>query len=151
MGLYDTTGKSNSTDIGDWLVSNMQEPLARTEGVGEIQVFGGQNAKRIWLDPFKLNSFALQPSDVSAAIRSQNIQVSAGKIGGLPSPDNQQLTATVRARSRLQSPEQFRNIIMKSDKSGAIVRVGGVARVELGGESYDMTTRLNGHPAPVLA
>ncbi|MDJ0476392.1 efflux RND transporter permease subunit, partial [Pantoea eucalypti] len=75
------------------------------------------------------------------------IQVSAGKIGGLPSPDNQQLTATVRAQSRLQTPEQFRNIIVKSDKSGAIVRVGDVARVELGGESYDMTTRLNGHPA----
>ncbi|KGD72734.1 efflux RND transporter permease subunit [Pantoea vagans] len=147
MGLYDTTGKSNSTDIGDWLVSNMQEPLARTEGVGDIQVFGGQYAMRIWLDPFKLNAFALQPSDVSAAIRSQNIQVSAGKIGGLPSPDNQQLTATVRAQSRLQTPEQFRNIIVKSDKSGAIVRVGDVARVELGGESYDMTTRLNGHPA----
>lgn len=147
MGLYDTTGKSNSTDIGDWLVSNMQEPLARIEGVGDIQVFGGQYAMRIWLDPFKLNAYALQPSDVTAAIRSQNIQVSAGKIGRLPSPENQQLTATVRAQSRLQTPEQFRNIIVKSDTRGAIVRVGDVARVELGGESYDMTTRLNGHPA----
>ncbi|MDU4092044.1 MAG: efflux RND transporter permease subunit [Pantoea sp.] len=147
MGLYDTSNKSSSNDIGDWLVSNMQEPLARTEGVGDIQVFGGQYAMRIWLDPYKLASFSLQPSDVSAAIQAQNIQISAGKIGGLPSPDNQQLTATVRAQSRLQTPEQFRNIIVKSDRSGAIVRVGDVARVELGSESYDMSTRLNGHPA----
>ncbi|ARJ42704.1 multidrug efflux RND transporter permease [Pantoea alhagi] len=147
MGLYDTSNKSSSNDIGDWLVSNMQEPLARTEGVGNIQVFGGQYAMRIWLDPYKLASFSLQPSDVSAAIQSQNIQISAGKIGGLPSPDNQQLTATVRAQSRLQTPEQFRNIIVKSDRNGAIVRVGDVARVELGSESYDMSTRLNGYPA----
>jgi len=147
MGLYDTTDKSSSSDIGDWLVSNMQEPLARAEGVGDIQVFGGQYAMRIWLDPAKLYSYALQPSDVAAAIRAQNVQISAGKIGGLPSPDNQQLTATVRAQSRLQTPEQFRNIIVKSDRSGAIVRVGDVARVELGSESYDMSTRLNGHPA----
>ena len=147
LGLYDTTDKSSSSDIGDWLVSNMQEPLARAEGVGDIQVFGGQYAMRIWLDPDKLYSYALQPSDVAAAIRAQNVQISAGKIGGLPSPENQQLTATVRAQSRLQSPEQFRNIIIKSDRSGAIVRVGDVARVELGSESYDMSTRLNGHPA----
>ncbi|MDR7345622.1 multidrug efflux pump [Pantoea alhagi] len=147
MGLYDTSNKSSSNDIGDWLVSNMQEPLARTEGVGDIQVFGGQYAMRIWLDPYKLASFSLQPADVSAAIQAQNIQISAGKIGGLPSPDNQQLTATVRAQSRLQTPEQFRNIIVKSDRNGAIVRVGDVARVELGSESYDMSTRLNGHPA----
>lgn len=147
MGLYDKTGKSTSTDMGDWLVSNMQEPLARIEGVGDIQVFGGQYAMRIWLDPLKLSAYSLQPSDISAAIRSQNIQVSAGKIGGLPSPDGQQLTATVRAQSRLQTAEQFRNIIVKSDVSGAALRLGDVARVELGGESYDMTTQLNGHPA----
>ena len=100
--------------------------------MGDIQVFGGQYAMRIWLDPFKLNAYSLQPSDVSTAIRAQNIQVSAGKIGGLPSPDNQQLTATVRAQSRLQTPEQFRHIIVKSDRNGAIVRVGDVARVVRG-------------------
>lgn len=80
MGLYDTTGISNSTDIGDWLVSNMQEPLARTEGVGEIQVFGGQYAMRIWLDPFKLNAFALQPSDVEKAL-PKKLEADAGYSG----------------------------------------------------------------------
>ncbi|MGK9174616.1 efflux RND transporter permease subunit [Yokenella regensburgei] len=147
LGIYDKTDTSSSADIGDWLVSNLQEPLARTEGVGDIQVFGGQYAMRIWLDPFKLNSFALQPSDISSAIQAQNIQVSAGKIGGLPSSSSQQLTATVRAQSRLQTAEEFRNIIVRSSKDGATVRLGDVARVEIGSESYDMTTRLNGHPA----
>ncbi|BCQ42465.1 hypothetical protein ERHA54_50680 (plasmid) [Erwinia rhapontici] len=97
IGVYDSSDFRNSSDIGDWLVSNLQEPLARTEGVGNIQVFGGQYGMRIWLDPFKLNAFSLQPADISSAIQAQNIQVSAGKIGGLPSPANQQLTATVRA------------------------------------------------------
>lgn len=147
MGIYDTAGRSTSTDMGDWLVSNLQEPLARVRGVGDVQVFGGQYAMRIWLDPLRLSAFSLQPSDVAAAVRSQNIQVSAGKIGGLPAPDNQQLTATVRAQSRLQTAEQFRNIIIRSDSSGAVLRLSDVARVELGGESYDMTARLNGHPA----
>lgn len=147
MGIYDTTGKSNSADISDWLASNMQDPLARVEGVGNIQVFGGQYAMRIWLDPYKLASFSLQPSDIASAIQSQNVQVSAGKIGGLPSGENQQLTATVRAQSRLQTPEQFKNIIIKSKTDGGLVRLGDVARIELGSESYDMTTSLNGHPA----
>lgn len=147
MGIYDKSNRQTSGDIGDWLVSNLQEPLARTEGVGDIQVFGGQYAMRIWLDPVKLNAFNFQPSDVTLAVQAQNIQVSAGKIGGLPSAENQQLTATVRAQSRLQTPDEFRNIIVKSMPNGATVKVGDVARVEIGSESYDMTTRLNGHPA----
>lgn len=147
IGVYDSSDLRNSSDIGDWLVSNLQEPLARTEGVGNIQVFGGQYAMRIWLDPFKLKAFSLQPADISSAIQAQNIQVSAGKIGGLPSPANQQLTATVRAQSRFQTVDEFRGIIVKSDVDGSTVRLGDVARVEIGSESYDITTRLNGHPA----
>lgn len=147
LGVYDTKDVSSSSDIGDWLVSNLQEPLARTEGVGNIQVFGGEYAMRIWLDPYKLNAFSLQPSDVSDAIQAQNIQVSAGKIGGLPSSDTQQLTATVRAQSRFQTVDEFRNIILQSKSNGATVRLSDVARVEIGSEAYDMTTRLNGHPA----
>lgn len=147
LGVYDTKDVSSSSDIGDWLVSNLQEPLARTEGVGNIQVFGGEYAMRIWLDPYKLNAFSLQPSDVSDAIQAQNIQVSAGKIGGLPSSDTQQLTATVRAQSRFQTVDEFRNIILQSNSNGATVRLSDVARVEIGSEAYDMTTRLNGHPA----
>ncbi|HHU9608298.1 TPA: efflux RND transporter permease subunit [Escherichia coli] len=101
--VYDTTDKASSSDIADWLVSNVQDPLARVEGVGSLQVFGAEYAMRIWLDPAKLASYSLMPSDVQSAIEAQNVQVTAGKIGALPSPDTQQLTATVRAQSRLQT------------------------------------------------
>ncbi|MCM4990450.1 efflux RND transporter permease subunit, partial [Escherichia coli] len=93
----DTTDKASSSDIADWLVSNVQDPLARVEGVGSLQVFGAEYAMRIWLDPAKLASYSLMPSDVQSAIEAQNVQVTAGKIGALPSPNTQQLTATVRA------------------------------------------------------
>ncbi len=99
-----------------------------------MQVFGSEYAMRIWLDPTRLASYALMPSDVQTAIEAQNTQVSAGKVGDLPAAADQQLTATVKAQSRLQTPEQFRNIILKSDSSGALVRLGDVARIELGNE-----------------
>lgn len=121
--MYDTTDKASSSDIADWLVSNVQDPLARVEGVGSLQVFGAEYAMRIWLDPAKLASYSLMPSDVQSAIEAQNVQVTAGKIGALPSPDTQQLTATVRAQSRLQTVDQFKNIIVKSQSDGAVVRI----------------------------
>ncbi|HFI5305779.1 TPA: efflux RND transporter permease subunit [Serratia liquefaciens] len=151
VGLYDETDKASMADISDYLVSNIQDPLSRIEGVGDVQVFGSEYAMRIWLDPTKLASFSLMPSDVSTAIEAQNSQVSAGKVGDLPSGADQQLTATVKAQSRLQTPEQFRNIILKSDSSGALVRLGDVARVELGNEDYSSSARLNGHPASGIA
>ncbi|MEL2241182.1 efflux RND transporter permease subunit [Leclercia adecarboxylata] len=151
MGVYDKTDTASSSDIADWLVSNMQDPLARVEGVGSLQVFGAEYAMRIWLDPAKLASYALMPSDVQSAIEAQNVQVSAGKIGALPSSNAQQLTATVRAQSRLQTVEQFKNIIVKSQASGAVVRIGDVARVEMGSEDYTATAKLNGHPAAGMA
>ena len=151
MGVYDKTDTASSSDIADWLVSNMQDPLARVEGVGSLQVFGAEYAMRIWLDPAKLASYALMPSDVQSAIEAQNVQVSAGKIGALPSSNAQQLTATVRAQSRLQTVEQFNNIIVKSQSSGAVVRISDVARVEMGSEDYTATAKLNGHPAAGMA
>lgn len=151
MALYDKTDASTSADIGDWLASNLRDPLAREEGVGDLLIFGGEYAMRIWLDPIKLASFSLMPGDVASAIQTQNIQVSAGKIGGLPSSAGQQLTATVRAQSRLQTPEQFSNIILKHDSTGAIVRLRDVARTELGSESYSMSAKLNGHPSAGIA
>ncbi|ATA19206.1 multidrug efflux pump [Gibbsiella quercinecans] len=151
LALYDKTNQSSSADIGDWLVSNLQDPLARVAGVGELTVFGGEYAMRIWMDPTKLASYSLMPGDLAAAIQAQNVQISAGKIGGLPAPEKQQLTATVNAQSRLQTPEQFRNIIIKNDSAGAIVRLGDVARVEMGSQAYNMTAKLNGHPAAGLA
>jgi multidrug efflux pump len=114
LAVYDKTNKATSSDISDWLVSNMQDPLARVEGVGSLQVFGAEYAMRIWMDPTKLASYSLMPSDVQSAIEAQNVQVSAGKIGALPSSNAQQLTATVRAQSRLQTVDQFKEIIVKS-------------------------------------
>lgn len=151
MGVYDKTDTASSSDIADWLVSNMQDPLARVEGVGSLQVFGAQYAMRIWLDPAKLASYSLMPSDVQSAIEAQNVQVSAGKIGALPSSNAQQLTATVRAQSRLQTVDQFKNIIVKSQSNGAVVHIGDVARVEMGSEDYTATAKLNGHPAAGMA
>ncbi|WP_218135269.1 efflux RND transporter permease subunit [Variovorax sp. YR216] len=151
VALYDKTDKASASDIADYMVSNIQEPLARLEGVGNVQVFGSQYAMRIWLDPQKLASYSLMPSDVQSAIEAQNTQVTAGKIGALPSSATQQLNATVTAQSMLQTPQQFRDVIVKHDSAGAAVRLSDVARVELGSESYDSVTRLNGHPASGIA
>ncbi|HAU5635061.1 efflux RND transporter permease subunit [Citrobacter amalonaticus] len=151
MGVYDKTDKASSSDIADWMVSNIQDPLARVEGVGSLQVFGAEYAMRIWLDPAKLASYSLMPSDVQSAIEAQNVQVSAGKIGALPSSGAQQLTATVRAQSRLQTVDQFKNIIVKSQSNGAVVHISDVARVEMGSEDYTATAKLNGHPAAGMA
>jgi len=151
MALYDKTNKATSNDIADWLVSNMQDPLARVAGVGNLNVFGNQYAMRIWLNPTKLASYSLMPSDVETAITSQNIQLSAGSIGSSPTSSQQQITATVQAESRLQTPEQFRNIIVKSQADGSVVRIGDVARVEMGSQDYVASSRLNGHPAAGVA
>ena len=151
LAVYDKTNRATSSDISDWLVSNMQDPLARVEGVGSLQVFGAEYAMRIWMDPTKLASYSLMPSDVESAIEAQNVQVSAGKIGALPSSNAQQLTATVRAQSRLQTPDQFKAIIVKSQSDGSVVRLSDVARVEMGSEDYTATANLNGHPAAGIA
>jgi len=151
VALYDITDTKISSDISDYLLSNLQDPIARLEGVGNVQVFGSQYAMRIWLDPNKLASYNLMPSDISDAITAQNVQVSAGSIGALPSLNEQQLNATVTAKSQLQTPEEFGEIIVKNDTAGAIVHLKDVARIELGNESYTNVTRLNGHPAAGLA
>jgi multidrug efflux pump len=146
IGVYDTTDRSTNVDVGDWMVNNLQYQVGRLPGVGNANVFGSQYAMRIWLDPAKLRSFELMPSDVVAALQSQNTQVAAGEVGGVPQPYTQMLDATVTAQSRLQTPEQFRNIIVKNDPSGARVLIGDVARVELGAENYSALVRVNGHP-----
>src|SRR6478672_9752190 len=146
VAIFDKTDKSTNFDVSDWLATNMQDELSRVPGVGDVNVFGSQYAMRIWLDPHKLQSVGLMPGDVIAAIQNQNTEVAAGEVGGLPQPQGQMLNATVTAQSRLQTPEQFRNIVVKSDPSGARVLLGDVARVELGADSYAATIRANGHP-----
>ncbi len=147
VGISDTMGRYNNIDISDFLGSRILDPISRVPGVGDVQVFGSPYAMRIWLDPYKLNSYNLTPSDVRDAVRAQNTQVSAGEIGAQPATAVQQLNATVTAQSRLTTPEQFRNIILKSSSGGASVRLSDVARVEIGADSYQVISRLNGRPA----
>ena len=147
VGVYDDTGRYNNVDVSDFITSKMQDPLSRVPGVGNTRIFGAQYAMRLWLDPYKLHNFALQPSDVANAVRTQNVQVSAGQIGQQPTVKGAMINATVTAQSRLQTPEQFRNIILKTSTSGAVVRLGDVARVELGAETYAIASLFNGYPA----
>jgi multidrug efflux pump len=140
-------GSMSNIDIGDYVSSNVQDIVSRVDGVGEVQLFGSQYAMRIWLDPAKLQSYKLTPADISASISEQNAQVSAGQLGGMPSIAGQQLNATVTAQSRLQTPEQFEEILVKTNSDGSVVRLKDVASVELGGESYRVVARYDGQPA----
>ena len=150
--LYDPSGhRYTNGDIADFMISRMQDPISRVSGVGSLQVFGAQYAMRIWLDPYKLTKYGLMPSDVRAAVQAQNTQVAAGQIGQPPAVANQQLSVTVTAQSRLQTPEQFRAIILKSQTTGATVHLSDVARVELGSEDYSLIARMNGLPAGGIA
>jgi len=151
VGIYDATDQRTNMDISDYLSSNIQDPLSRVPGVGDINVFGAPHAMRIWLNPQRLAAFSLMPSDVVNAISAQNTEVAAGEVGGLPSPEGQMLNATVTAQSKLQTPEQFREIVLKTDPSGASVRLGDVSRVELGAENYSAVVRINGHPSAGIA
>jgi len=147
VGLVSTDGSHSNTDLSDMVVSKFQDPISRVSGVGELQVFGAQYAMRIWLDPIKLNSYALTVADVTSAVQAQNAQVSAGQIGAQPAPKSQMLNATVSVQSRLQTPEQFGAIRLKTTTAGAVVRLRDVARVELGAENYGFDVQYNGKPA----
>jgi multidrug efflux pump len=151
IGFVSTDGKMNSTDLADYVDATVNDTLKRVEGVGSTQLFGSGYAMRIWLDPDQLAKYALMPSDVATAIEAQNTQVSAGQLGGLPARKGQQLNATVTAKSRLQTAEQFRNIILKSQTDGSLVRLNDVATVELGAESYTTQANYNGKPAAGVA
>jgi multidrug efflux pump len=146
VAVYDVTDTRSYQDVSDYLTSNIQDPLSRVAGVGDVNVFGSPHAMRIWLNPQRLAAFSLMPGDVIAAVSSQNAEVAAGEVGGLPSPEGQLLSATVTAQSKLQTPEQFRNIVIKTLPNGSTVRVGDVARVEMGAESYNIILQMNGHP-----
>lgn len=151
VGFVSTDGRMSETDLSDYVKNSLNDTLKRVEGVGNTQLFGAGYAMRIWLDPDKLFKYALTPSDIAAAIQAQNTQVSAGQLGGLPARQGQQLNATVTAQSRLQTPEQFRNIILKSAADGSLVRVNDVATVAFGAEDYTSSSTYNGQPATGLA
>ena len=151
VGLISTDPAMTREDLSNYIVSNIQDPLSRTAGVGDFQVFGSQYAMRIWMDPAKLNSFQLTPLDVSNAIKAQNVQVASGQLGGLPAVRGQQLNATVIGKTRLQTAEQFGNILLKVNPDGSQVRLKDVADVGLGGQDYTINAQYNGRPASGIA
>ncbi len=151
VAVYDETDTRTNMDVSDYLSSNIQDPLSRVPGVGDINVFGAPAAMRIWLNPSRLAAFSLMPSDVINAISAQNVEIAAGQIGGLPQSQEQMLNATVTAQSKLQTPEQFSAIVLKSSRTGGQVRLGDVARVVLGAENYSSDVHVNGHPGAGIA
>ena len=151
VGFVSEDGSMDANDIADYVGSTIVDPLSRVPGVGNIQVFGGKYAMRIWLDPDKLHTYQLSVDEVVAAVRGQNAQVAIGQLGGAPSVAGQQLNATINAQERLQTPEQFRDIVVRSSAEGGELRLGDVARVELGAETYDFVTRYNGKPSTGIA
>ncbi|MHB8149851.1 MAG: efflux RND transporter permease subunit [Desulfobulbia bacterium] len=151
IGLVSEDGSMDRNDLADYMVSNVQDIVSRLEGVGELQLFGFQNAMRIWLNPAKLNNFRLTTNDVIAALQAQNAQVSAGQFGGTPAVAGQQLNATITARTLLQTPEQFDAIILRTNPDGSTVRLKDVAESRIGTENYDIQSRYKGKPMGGMA
>ncbi|GGJ08375.1 efflux RND transporter permease subunit [Halopseudomonas pertucinogena] len=151
VSLISTDGSMGNEDLSDFIVSTVQDPISRTNGVGDFQVFGSAYSMRIWLDPAKLNRFNLTPVDVRNAIAAQNVQVSGGQLGGAPAVPGQQLNATIIGKTRFETPEQFRAILLKVNSDGSQVRLGDVARVELGAQNANFRALYNGQPATGIA
>ncbi len=151
IGFVSEDGSMEKDDIADYVGANVVDPLSRVPGVGNIQVFGAKYAMRIWLDPNKLDTYALTPADITAAIKAQNAQIAVGSLGGTPAIEGQQINATITAQDRLQTPEQFADIMLRSNEDGSVLRLSDVARVEMGAESYENITRYNGQTATGVA
>jgi hydrophobe/amphiphile efflux-1 (HAE1) family protein len=151
IGFVSTDGSMSAPDIGDYVASHVQDPISRTLGVGDYQLFGSQYAMRIWLDPAKLTNFGLNTDDVANALLAQNVQVASGEIGGLPSVKGQRLNATIIGPQWLQKPDEFGRILLRVNTNGSRVLLRDVGRVELGAENYSVSTKYNGLPAAGLA
>lgn len=150
FNLVSEDGKMSKAAIADYLYSNLEEQIERLPGVGQAQQFGYEYAMRIWLDPNKLQKYALMPSDVVTAIDAQNNDVAAGEVGNTPAVKGQELDATITARSRLTTAQQFRDIVLKTETNGSQVLLGDVARVDLGPQAYTVETNFNNKPASGL-
>ncbi|WP_312310395.1 multidrug efflux RND transporter permease AcrD [Atlantibacter sp.] len=150
IAFVSTDGSMDKQDIADYVASNIQDPLSRVDGVGDIDAYGSPYSMRIWLEPGKLINYKLTTRDVVDAIESQNSQIAVGQLGGTPSVDNQALNATINAQSLLETPEQFRDITLRVNQDGSEVKLGDVAVVEMGAEKYDYLSRFNGHAASGL-
>jgi multidrug efflux pump len=150
VGFISTDNSMTKFDIANYVVSHIQDPISRINGVGNLNVNGSQYAMRIWLDLNKLNNYALTPLDVSAALLAQNVQISGGQLGGTPAVANQQLTATITEATLLGTPEQFGAIVLKALPDGSQVRLRDVARIALGAESFIIDNKYNGVPASAI-
>ncbi|WP_413665742.1 efflux RND transporter permease subunit [Microbulbifer sp. CNSA002] len=150
-GFVSEDGSMNRNDIADYINSAIVDPISRVPGVGNVQVFGSKYAMRIWLDPNKLTTYELTPGDVTDAVRAQNAQVTVGSLGAAPSIPGQQLNAAITSQERLQTPEEFRDIIVRANDDGSLLRLGDIARVELGAENYEFISRYNRQPATGIA
>ncbi|WP_437609872.1 multidrug efflux RND transporter permease AcrD [Erwinia sp. V71] len=150
LAFVSTDGSMDKQDIADYVASNIQDPISRISGVGQVDAYGSQYAMRIWLDPNKLINYAMTTQDVVDAISSQNSQIAVGEVGGTPSVDRQALNATINSQSLLQTPEQFKAIILRANQDGSVVTLGDVAEVQLGAEKYDFLSRYNGQAASGL-
>ncbi len=151
VGLVSEDGSMGRHELTDYLVSNVQDLVSRVEGVGEVQMFGTQNAMRIWVDPARLNNYHLTTNDVIAAVQAQNAQVSAGQFGGSPAPMGQQLNATITARTLLQTPEQFGAIVLRTNGDGSTIKLRDVAECKIGTENYEIEARYKGKPLGGMA
>ncbi|MCF8496189.1 MAG: efflux RND transporter permease subunit, partial [Alphaproteobacteria bacterium] len=151
VGLYSEDDDYSQGELGDLLVTVFRDPLSRINGVGSVRVFGDQHAMRIWLDPAKLYSYNLTPLDVQSAVQVQNTDISAGQLGGMPALEGQQINATINAQSRLQTVENFQDIVLRVNADGSQVRLKDVARVEIGAEDYDRIVRYKRKPAGGIA
>ena len=151
VALISSDDSLEQVDLADYMVTNLVDELSRINGVGSVNVFGGQYAMRIWLDPAKLAAFELTPSDVVAAVSAQNAQISAGAFGARPAVEGQQLNATITAQSLLSTPEDFRQIVLRAETDGGLVLLDDVARVEIGAENYSTIARFNAAPAAGMA
>lgn len=151
VGFISEDGSMNQNDISDYVSANIQDPLSRVSGVGNVTLFGSRYAMRIWLDADKLISYGLTTQDVLNTIRVQNNQVAAGQLGGTPSLPGQQLNAPIVVQSLLNTPEDFGNIILRMNSDGSAVKMSDIARIELGGQSYATVARYNGNAAAGIA
>ncbi|MFS1286575.1 MULTISPECIES: efflux RND transporter permease subunit [Pseudomonas] len=151
VGLVDNTGKLDNFDLGNLIASQLQDPISRINGVGDFQLFGSPYAMRIWLDPGKLNSYQLTPGDVAQAIREQNVQVSAGQLGGLPTRSGVQLNATVLGKTRMTSVADFEEILVKVKADGSQVRVKDLGNVSLSSDNFAISSKYKGKESAGLA
>ena len=151
VGLYSEDGKMDDFDIGNYIASNLKDPITRVKGVGDFQMLAAQYAMRIWMDPQKLLGYQLTPQDVIEAVKSENVQVSSGALGGLPTHKGVQLNATVLGMTRMTSADQFLEILLKVNPDGSQVRLKDVATVALGAEDFSISGTYNGKPAAAIA